>query len=53
LRFLVSYIAYSAFLNRMNLERVRDHYRDLLARCAPPVTGQANGPPKAAPAADA
>jgi len=35
LRFLLSYIAYSAFLNRMNLERVRDHYRDLLAHCAP------------------
>ena len=43
LRFLVSYIAYSAFLNRMNLERVRDHYRDLLARCAPPVNGQGTG----------
>jgi hypothetical protein len=39
LRFLVSYIAYSAFLNRMNLERVREHYRDLLSRCAPPVNG--------------
>jgi len=51
LRFLVSYIAYSAFLNRMNLERVRDHYRDLLARCAPPVAGQANGTPKAEPPA--
>ena len=45
LRFLVSYIAYSAFLNRMNLERVRDHYRDLLAQCAPPVPGAANGAP--------
>ena len=43
LRFLVSYIAYSAFLNRMNLERVRDHYRDLLARCAPPVNGHGTG----------
>lgn len=43
LRFLVSYIAYSAFLNRMNLERVRDHYRDLLARCAPPTSGPGNG----------
>lgn len=37
LRFLLSYIAYSAFLNRMNLDQVRDHYQDLLARCAPPV----------------
>lgn len=36
LRFLLSYIAYSAFLNRMNLERVREHYREMLARCAPP-----------------
>jgi uncharacterized protein (TIGR02421 family) len=34
LRFLLSYIAYSSFLNRMNLERVRDHYIDLLANCA-------------------
>ena len=30
LRFLISYIAYSSFLNRMNLERVRMHYQDLL-----------------------
>ena len=35
LRFLLSYIAYSSFLNRMNLERVRDHYRALLSLCAP------------------
>jgi uncharacterized protein (TIGR02421 family) len=35
LRFLLSYIAYSSFLNRMNLERVRDHYKDMLANCAP------------------
>ncbi|MDX2145215.1 MAG: flavohemoglobin expression-modulating QEGLA motif protein [Rhodospirillaceae bacterium] len=35
LRFLLSYIAYSSFLNRMNLERVRDHYKDMLASCAP------------------
>lgn len=34
LRFLLSYIAYSSFLNRMNLERVRDHYIDLLGNCA-------------------
>ena len=47
LRFLLSYIAYSAFLNRMNLERVRDHYRDLLARCAPAGNGAAgNGTQK-------
>ncbi len=37
LRFVLSYIAYSAFLNRMNLERVRDHYKAMLGRCAPPV----------------
>ncbi len=37
LRFLLSYIAYSSFLNRMNLERVREHYKDLLNNCAPPV----------------
>jgi uncharacterized protein (TIGR02421 family) len=53
LRFLVSYIAYSAFLNRMNLDRVRDHYRDLLSCCAPPVAGQANGRANAGPAAGA
>ncbi|MBL8643200.1 MAG: DUF1704 domain-containing protein [Rhodospirillaceae bacterium] len=35
LRFLLSYIAYSSFLNRMNLERVRDHYKDMLENCAP------------------
>ena len=35
LRFVLSYIAYSSFLNRMNLERVRDHYRALLSLCAP------------------
>lgn len=35
LRFLLSYIAYSSFLNRMNLERVRGHYQDMLANCAP------------------
>lgn len=34
LRFLLSYIAYSSFLNRMNLERVRDHYIELLGNCA-------------------
>jgi len=34
LRFLLSYIAYSAFLNRMNLDRVRAHYINLLNTCA-------------------
>ena len=34
LRFLVSYIAYSSFLNRMHLDKVRDHYKDLLNNCA-------------------
>jgi uncharacterized protein (TIGR02421 family) len=38
LRFVLSYIAYSSFLNRMNLERVRDHYKDMLNSCAPPVS---------------
>jgi uncharacterized protein (TIGR02421 family) len=46
LRFLLSYIAYSAFLNRMNLEKVREHYRDMLGRCAPPVrTAENTGAP--------
>lgn len=44
LRFLLSYIAYSSFLNRMNLERVRGHYKDMLSNCAPtsgqPVSNQ-------------
>jgi uncharacterized protein (TIGR02421 family) len=35
LRFLISYIAYSSFLNRMQLDRVRAHYKDLLSLCAP------------------
>ena len=35
LRFLISYIAYSSFLNRMHLEQVRDHYKKLLSLCAP------------------
>ena len=37
LRFVLSYIAYSSFLNRMNLERVREHYKDMLDSCAAPV----------------
>lgn len=40
LRFLLSYIAYSSFLNRMNLKRVREHYKSLLNNCAPPVLSQ-------------
>ena len=43
LRFVLSYIAYSAFLNRMNLEKVREHYKDMLSRCAPPVSQGTNG----------
>lgn len=38
LRFVLSYIAYSSFLNRMNLERVREHYKDMLDSCAAPVS---------------
>ena len=41
LRFMLSYIAYSAFLNRMNLEKVRVHYKDMLSRCAVPVVDRA------------
>jgi uncharacterized protein (TIGR02421 family) len=41
LRFVLSYIAYSSFLNRMNLERVRGHYKDMLASCADPEAIQA------------
>jgi uncharacterized protein (TIGR02421 family) len=44
LRFVLSYIAYSSFLNRMNLERVREHYKDMLDSCAAPVA-----PPNGAP----
>ncbi len=45
LRFVLSYIAYSSFLNRMNLERVRDHYKDMLDRCAPPMMSPQAVPP--------
>ncbi len=38
LRFVLSYIAYSSFLNRMNLEKVREHYKDMLDSCAGPVS---------------
>ncbi|MCB2108915.1 MAG: DUF1704 domain-containing protein [Rhodobacteraceae bacterium] len=38
LRFLLSYIAYSSFLNRMQLDRVRDHYIDMLRACVPAGT---------------
>ncbi len=41
LRFLISYIAYSSFLNRMHLDQVRQHYKDLLSRCA---TAEATAP---------
>jgi len=40
LRFVLSYIAYSSFLNRMNLERVREHYKDMLNSCAPVMLSQ-------------
>lgn len=30
LRFMVAYLAYSSFLNRIHLDRVREHYADLL-----------------------
>jgi len=36
LRFLLSYIAYSSFLNRMHLEKVRDHYKEMLSMCVRP-----------------
>jgi len=45
LRFVLSYIAYSSFLNRMNLERVREHYKDMLDRCAPPMMSSQPMPP--------
>ncbi len=37
LRFVLSYIAYSSFLNRMNLEKVHAHYKVMLDDCAAPV----------------
>ena len=50
LRFVLSYIAYSSFLNRMNLERVRDHYKAMLDSCAAPVvTANAEAPPGPSP----
>jgi len=38
LRFLLSYLAYSTFLNGVDMSRLCEHYADL-ARAAPPVTG--------------
>jgi len=37
LRFLVAYLAYSAFLNQVDLHTIRAHYAELLAD-APPVS---------------
>ena len=45
LRFMLSYIAYSAFLNRMNLEKVRVHYKNMLSRCAAPAAERAEPSP--------
>jgi hypothetical protein len=36
LRFLVSYLAYSGFLNRVDMRRIRTHYADLLGHPASP-----------------
>lgn len=41
LRFLVSYLAYSAFLNQVNLAKIREHYSDVLEH-APMVPTPAN-----------
>jgi uncharacterized protein (TIGR02421 family) len=35
LRFLVSYLAYSGFLNRVDLSRIRAHYAEMLGHGAP------------------
>jgi uncharacterized protein (TIGR02421 family) len=35
LRFLVSYLAYSGFLNRIDLTRIRAHYAEMLGHVAP------------------
>ena len=40
LRFLASYLAYSAFLNQVNLSAVRSHYAELLG-CSPSSSGRA------------
>jgi uncharacterized protein (TIGR02421 family) len=40
LRFLVSYLAYSGFLNRVDLSRIRAHYAEMLGH-SPPLTQQA------------
>jgi hypothetical protein len=31
LRFLLAHLAYSAFLNRVDLSRIREHYRRVLS----------------------
>lgn len=62
LRFLVSYLAYSGFLNRVDLSRIRAHYAELLGHVAPRADGRSDGrargsvdaapPTAAAPLAD-
>ncbi|MDZ7829128.1 MAG: DUF1704 domain-containing protein [Halofilum sp. (in: g-proteobacteria)] len=42
LRFLLSYLAYSTFLNGIDMSRLREHYAEL-ARAAPPVNGIQRG----------
>jgi uncharacterized protein (TIGR02421 family) len=44
LRFLVSYLAYSAFLNRVDLTHIRQHYAELLAT-TPELFGWAEARP--------
>jgi uncharacterized protein (TIGR02421 family) len=43
LRFLVASLAFSAFLNRVDLDRVRGHYQDLLARSPVGNAGSVGG----------
>ncbi|RMH20214.1 MAG: DUF1704 domain-containing protein [Acidobacteria bacterium] len=42
-RFLVSYLAYSSFLNRIDLARVREHVEKLLAETPVPAPATAQG----------
>jgi uncharacterized protein (TIGR02421 family) len=51
LRFLVSYLAYSGFLHRVDLSRIRKHYAVLLGETSPPpIAPPPPGAPDRAPA---
>ena len=52
-RFLIAYLAYSGFLNQVNLSAVQSHYAALMAEAPRAVLGPAPGSPAADEDADA